>query len=381
MAKKTKQETRGPQDWILLLAVLGLAALGLMLVYSTTTHLGYQLHEDSSYFFKRQSLWLGIGLVVMFIASRISYHHWMKVSIPVMGLALVTLASLVLFKPGRLLFGTSVSPAEMAKLAMIIYIAHWLSSKEGLLGTLPYGLLPFTIIVGVITGLVILQPDFSEALLIVLVSVAMFFMAGADVVQFIIGILGGSAAFAFVVTQVPYAIKRFTPYIQDYRDPLSSPNWQLTQGLVALGSGGLLGLGPGSGRMKYQWLPAAHTDSIFAVAGEELGFVGCLLIIGLYAVLAYRGIRVANQAPDSFGRLLALGITCWFAFEALMNMAAVTGTIPFTGVALPFISLGGSSLVTCLIGVGILLSVSRASVDQEAGGWSRASIAEQGELA
>lgn len=381
MVTRTKQEDRAPQDWILLLTVLGLAALGLMLVYSSTSDLGYQLHGDPGYFFKRQSMWLGIGLAIMFIGSRISYRHWMKVSIPVMGLALATLAGLLAFREGRLLFGQSVSPAEMAKLAMIIYIAHWLSSKEGLLGTLPYGLLPFTIMVGVIAGLVILQPDVSEALLIVLVSVAMFFLAGADVVQFAIGILGGGAAFAFVVTQLPYAIDRIRPYIQEYRDPLSSPNWQLTQGLVSLGSGGLLGLGPGSGRMKYQWLPAVHTDSIFAFGGEELGFVGCLLIIGLFAALTYRGIRVANQAPDSFGRLLALGITCWFAFEALMNMAAVTGTIPFTGIALPFISLGGSSLVTCLIGVGILLSVSRATGNQETSGFRRASIAEQGEPA
>jgi len=381
MARKTKQEHLASQDWILFLAVLGLAALGLMLVYSTTSDLGYQLHDDAAYFFRRQLQWLGIGLVAMFIASRLAYQHWMKLSIPIMGLALLTLAVLVLFRPGRLLIGQSVSPAEMAKLAMIIYIAHWLSSKEGLLGTLPYGLLPFTIMVGVIAGLVIAQPDISEALLIVLVSVAMFFLAGADVIQFAIGIVGGGAAFAFVVTQLPHAMERLTPYIQEFRDPLHSSNLQLKQGLVALGSGGLLGLGAGSGRMKYQWLPAAHTDSIFAFAGEELGFLGCMLIISLFVVVACRGIRIASKAPDSFGRLLALGITCWFTFQALMNMASVTGTIPFTGIALPFISLGGSSLVTCMMGAGILLSVSRAAVEQEAPAWSRASMAEQGELA
>jgi cell division protein FtsW len=381
MARKTKQQNLASVDWILLLAVLGLAALGLMLVYSTTSELGHQLHGDSSYFVRRQLQWLGLGLIAVFVGSRFSYQHWTKVSIPVMAGALFTLAILVLFREGRLLFGQSVSPAEMAKLAMIIYIAHWLSSKEGLLGTLPYGLLPFTIMVGVMAGLVMAQPDISEALLIVLVSVAMFFLAGADVIQFVIGIVGGGAAFTFVVTQFPHAMERLTPYIQEFRDPLHSGNVQLKQGLMAFGSGGLLGLGPGSGRMKFQWLPAAHTDSIFAAAGEELGLLGCLLIIGLFGVIAYRGMRIASQAPDSFGRLLALGISCWFSFQALMNMAAVTGTIPFTGIALPFISLGGSSLVTSMMGVGILLSVSRAAVEKVPAAWGRSGVAKRGEPA
>jgi cell division protein FtsW len=384
MVIRTKQQNLGSRDWILFFAVMGLVSLGLMLVYSATSDMAYHMYGDPSHFFRRQLQWLGIGLVGMFVASRFTHHIWMKLSIPVILLALATLAALVLFKEGRLLFGQSVSPVEMAKLAMIIYIAHWLSSKEGLLSTLPYGLLPFTIMVGAMAGLIMAQPDISEALLIVLVSVAMFFLAGADVIQFFIGILGGGAAFAFVVTQFPHAMDRLTPYIKEFRDPLHSTNWQLSQGLVALASGGLTGLGTGSGRMKYQWLPAAHTDSIFAFAGEEMGLIGCLLIIGLFAVVAYRGIRIANLAPDSFGRLLALGITCWFTFQALMNMAAVTGTIPFTGIALPFISLGGSSLVSCMLGVGILLSVSRASVEQEQATWSRvpaADVAGQGEPA
>jgi cell division protein FtsW len=152
---------------------------------------------------------------------------------------------------------------------------------------------------------------------------------------------------------------RLQTYVDEIRDPLHSNSEQLSRGLIALGSGGLLGLGPGSGRMKYQWLPAPHTDSIFAVTGEELGLVGCLLLVGLFVLLAYRGLRIATLAPDTFGRLLALGVTCWITFQALINMAAVTGTIPFTGIALPFVSVGGSSLTTCLVGIGILLSVSR----------------------
>jgi cell division protein FtsW len=198
-------------------------------------------------------------------------------------------------------------------------------------------------------------------MVIVLVAVVMFFMAGADPVQFLIGIVGGGAAFAFVITRLPHAMERLQPYLSEMRDPLNSQNFQLSQGLVALGSGGIFGLGAGNGRMKFQWLPAVHTDSIFALVGEELGLVGCLLVVGLFGLLAYRGLRVASQAPDVFGRLLAVGVTCWITFQALINMSVVTGTIPFTGITLPFISVGGSSLTMCMIGIGIVLSVSRAA--------------------
>ncbi|MBN1656752.1 MAG: cell division protein FtsW [Anaerolineae bacterium] len=353
----------GP-DWILLAVTAGLLALGLMMVYSATSDLGYREYGSAAHFFKRQMLWLAIGTVGLVIAARIPYHLLMKFSIPMMAVTLSTLSILAFFREGRLLFDQSVSPVEMAKLATIVYIAHWLSSKADVLGKVPYGLLPFTIMVGVVTGLVVAQPDLSEALVIILVSVAMFFLAGADLLQFTIGILGGGAAFAFVITRLPHAMERLEPYLSELRDPLHSSNVQLSQGLVAMGSGGILGLGPGSGRMKYQWLPAAHTDSIFAIVGEELGLIGCLLLIGLFALLAYRGLRIALLAPDAFGRLLAAGVTCWITFQALINMAVVTGTIPFTGIALPFISVGGSSLIMCMAGVGILLSVSRTIPEQ-----------------
>jgi cell division protein FtsW len=214
--------------------------------------------------------------------------------------------------------------------------------------------------VGVVAGMVLAQPDISEAVVIVLVAVVMFFLAGADLLQFAIGIMGGIGAFAFVIRRIPQAMERLTPFLTDWQNPLTSSNDQLRQGLLALGSGGLFGLGPGNGRMKYGWLPAAHTDSIFAIIGEELGLVGCLLVIGLFALVVYRGLRLAILAPDAFGRLLASGITCWIGVQALINMAVVTGTMPFTGISLPFVSLGGSSLVTCMIGVGIMLSVSRS---------------------
>ena len=361
MFRKARTEILGPPDWILLGTTMAIIALGLMMVYSSTSDMGYREHGDAAYFFRRQVWWMLVGLVAMFAAARMPYRYWQVLSIPMMAVTLLMLVFLVVFKEGRLLIGKSVSPVELAKVGMVVYISHWLSSKAGQLRKLPYGLLPFTIMVGVIAGLVMAQPDISEAMVIVLVAMVMFFLADADLVQFIIGVIGGGAAFAFVVTRLPHAMDRLQPYLGQMRDPLQSGNQQLAQGLIALGSGGLFGLGPGNGRMKYLWLPAAHTDSIFAVIGEELGLVGCLVLIGLFVLLAYRGLRIAAKAPDDFGRLLALGFTCWITFQALINMAVVTGAIPFTGITLPFVSVGGSSLTMCMIGIGIMLSVSRAA--------------------
>ncbi len=363
MFKRGKRESLGQPDWILFFTTMAIIALGLMMVYSSTSDLSYRDYEgDAGHYIRRQTLWLLIGFVAMIVAMQLPYRFWTKVSIPVMALTLILLLILAVFRQGRLLLEQSVSPVELAKLAVVIYIGHWLSSKSEVLTKLPYGLLPFTIMVGVIVGLVMAQdpPDISEAMVIVTVAVVMFFIAGADILQFAIGILGGGAAFAFVISKLPHALDRLQPFLEQMKDPLHSGNEQLTQGLVALGSGGILGLGAGSGRAKYQWLPAAHTDSIFAVIGEELGLVGCLVLLGLFVLLAYRGLRIAALAPDTFGRLMAMGVTSWITFQALVNMAVVTGAIPFTGITLPFVSVGGSSLGACMVGIGIVLSISRA---------------------
>jgi cell division protein FtsW len=282
-----------------------------MMVYSSTFDIAYHSEGDAAFYFKRQALWAGLGALGMIIASQMHYRHWKKFSILLM---LGTLAMLVAVAVlgQRTLFETSISPVELAKFTMIIYVGHWLASKRvEQLRSMPVGLLPFSIIVGLLAGLVIVQPDISEAVVIVAVSVAMFFMAGAAPIQFAIGLIGGGAAFYLVVSQISYAAERLEPYLVELRDPLNSGNFQLKQGLIALGSGGLFGLGPGNGRMKYQWLPAGHTDSIFAIVGEELGLVGCLFLVILFGIIVYRGFRIAEAAIDPFGRYLAIGITCW----------------------------------------------------------------------
>ncbi len=370
MDEKRPPDVRHAPDWMLLAATAALIALGLMMVYSSSADLGYRDYGDAAYFFKKQMLFMGAGLVGMFVLGRVRYQLLTKISIPVMVLVLGMRIIVAVSQKGRQLLGQSGSPAEFAKLALIIYIAHWLASKRvEQLRRLPVGPLPFTIIVGVVAGLVMAQPDISEAIVIVLVALVMFFMAGADLLQFVIGIVGGTAAFVLVLQRSETVILRFAPFVIAWKNPITSTSErldQLREGLIGLGSGGLLGVGPGNGRLSYIWLPAAHTDSIFAVVGEELGFVGCLVLIGLIAFVAYRGFQIARRSPDSFGGLLAVGISSWFAIQALINMAVVTGTIPPSGIALPFISYGGSSLLTSMVGVGILLSISRATVTQGA---------------
>jgi len=368
MKQTDKAKARTAPDWVLAGSVVALCALGLMMVYSTTFAMGYRNFGDASHFFDRQFLWFAIGLVLLVGTALVNYRHLTKVSILAMLVALGLLVAVVA-RPegnGRLLFGNSVSPVECAKLAVIIYIAHWLASKKAdQLRKLPVGLLPFTIIVGIVVALVMAQPDISEAVVIVLVAVAMFFLAGADLMQFAVGIVGGIAAFVLVVKRMPQALERLQPFWDSWRDPLSSTNFQLKQGIIALGSGGLFGLGPGNGRMSHQWLPAAYTDSIFAIVGEELGLLGSLMLILLFGLFAYRGFLLIRRTRDPFGRLLAAGIACWISFQTLINLAVVTNTIPFTGIALPFVSLGGSSLVFCMVGAGILLSISREPANAE----------------
>jgi cell division protein FtsW len=340
-----------------------------MMVYSATFALGYQLYGQPTYFFIRQALWMGLGLMAMIITALIEYHTWRRWSIPIMAGALLLLG-LVLFIGSdrfggqRWLLGGSVQPGELAKLAVIIYIADWLSSKGARIRQVTYGLVPFAILLGFVTGLIVLQPDFSTAVLIAITAVAMFFIAGGDLWQMIAsGVLGG-ATFALLVTRSEYRLARITSFLNPIGDQLGS-NYQVRQILIALGSGGITGLGLGASRQKFGYIPASHTDGIFAILGEELGLIGCLVVIGLFALLAYRGFRIAIAAPDAFGTVLAAGITCSLIFQALINIAVVTATAPFTGIPLPFISFGGSSLVISMTGVGFLLAVSRGTLPEK----------------
>ncbi len=352
-------------DYVLLLTVIALLLIGLMMVYSTTFDWAYAETRNPLTFLIRQAMWVALGLVVMSVLSRIDYAWWRYFAVPIMLVALALLALVLFF--GSVRFGAqrtfwngSVQPSEPAKLAIIVYVAAWLSSKGSRIRQLTYGLVPFAILIGLVAGLIVLQPDLSTAALVVLTAGAMFFIAGADVFQVTIGLAVSSATFYLLVVNSEHGLERLQNYLAIWKDP-AQMSYHVKQALIALGSGGLFGRGLGSGYQKFGYLPAPHTDSIFAVLGEELGLAGCVVVIALFALLAQRGFKIALEARDPFGAVLAAGLTCLLLFQALINIAVMTAMIPFTGLPLPFVSMGGSSMVSSLAAVGLLLSVSRGS--------------------
>ena len=350
-------------DYWLLLAVAGLVIVGLLTVYSTTFDLGTLAKDDATFYIKRQ-LWalvLGIGAVI--ILMQFDYHVLRRFSVPMLFITLFALLAILFFSEAifgaqRGVYEGSYQPSEVAKLVTILYIAHWLSSKGDRIKLITYGLFPFSVIVGVVCALIVRQPDLSTAGLIALVSFTLFFVAGADWRQFAVAAGLGGAVFLTLILTLPHAAARVEIFTIGLRDPAQA-GWHVRQTLIALGRGGWTGVGLGESIQKFGALPAAHTDGAFAILAEETGLLGGLIVIGLFLMIVWRGIRTAMQARDSYGFLLALGITCWLSYQALMNIAVITAVIPFTGIPLPFISYGGSSLAISLVGAGILLNISR----------------------
>jgi cell division protein FtsW len=350
-------------DTMLLVVAGALVAFGLMMVYSTTFDWSYREFGQPSVIFLRQVQWLGVGVVAMLVAARMPYQWWRRLSVVAMGATLLALVGVLLigsttFNAQRSFFSGSVQPSELAKLVTILYLAVWLDSKSDRLHHLSYGLLPFGFIVGVVAGLILLQPDLSAAGTIVIVAALMFFIAGADIIQ--MGLVGAAVSVtAFLVLQVSETGRqRLADYIAGMQD-LTQASWHVQQAAIAFVNGGLFGRGLGESHQKFGFLPTPHTDSIFAIVGEELGLLGCLFVIGLFLAFAWRGFRIAAGARDQLGAIMAAGLVCWVLAEALINIAVMVGALPFAGNALPFISYGGSNLVVMLTGVGILLSVSR----------------------
>jgi len=350
-------------DTYLLLVTGTLIAIGLMMVWSTT----FYWSDPQSALFMQQARNAGIGIVIMFVIAAIDYRFWRRLAIPLMGVMMLLLLGLVVLPSVQLRYGArrayfngAVQPSEVAVLCVVIYMAVWLSSKQTKIRYLTYGLLPFLLLVGSVAGLIILEPDLSTAALVFMTAALMFFLAGADWVQIILTVV----AFAFVgvvaVSRLNYAQDRVKSYVEILRDPLKA-NDQAKQAIIGFLRGGIGGVGLGQSYQKFAALPAPHTDSILAVLGEELGLAGCAVVIALYIMLMLRGFRIARNAPDNFGALLATGMTLSIVLEALLNIAVMSSVVPFTGVPLPFISFGGSSLVASLAAVGVLLSVSRAT--------------------
>ncbi|HIC89139.1 MAG TPA: cell division protein FtsW [Anaerolineae bacterium] len=356
-------------DYTLLLIVATLLALGLVMVFSASYERAPDLEVSPIYFFRKQLRWALLGLTGLIVMAYFDYRVWRRWAIPIMAVTLLGLVA-VLFIGSRILgsrrwlLGGSAQPSELAKIAVIIYIASWLSSRRSQLSDVTYSLVPFAVLLGLVSGLIVAQPDLSTAILVVLTVVSMFFIAGADWRQLSILFLIGAVTFALLITQSEHASTRFRIFLDSFWDPLHSENLHIRELVRALASGGVFGNGLRGGEATQPGhLPFPWSDSVFAILGEKLGLMGTLLVVGLFAALAYRGFRVGMEAPDTFGMFLAAGITCWLVFQAIINIAVVTAIAPPTGLTLPFISFGGSSLVVSLAGVGLLLSISRGRAE------------------
>jgi cell division protein FtsW len=352
-------------DTWLALAVAGLVIIGLLMVYSTTFDLGLQQYGDATHYIVRQLGALLLGLIGIAVFLRIDYHVLRRWSVPILLFTLVLLL-IVLFAGERILgarrglFAGSFQPSEAAKLAVILYITHWLSSKGDRIKDLTYGLLPFSMITAAVCALIVRQPDVGTAALVAAISMTLFFIAGADLKQFLVAGALGAGLFLLIITTLAHASARLETFWQGWRDPTQA-SWQVKQSVVALGTGGWFGVGLGQSTQKFGALPVAHTDGVFAILGEELGLFGCSIVILMIALLCWRGVRAALGARDTYGFLLAIGITFWLVLQSLIHVAVITAALPTTGMPLPFLSYGGSSLLFSLLGVGILLSISRDS--------------------
>lgn len=355
-------------DWALLTVVFSLLTLGLVMVFSSSFSVGLSGYQNPFYFFLRQLAWAGLGIFVLIITASIRYTVWEEWSIGLMALALLGLLLVLSFGADR--FGASrtfiegsIQPSEPAKIAIIIYISTWLASKGARIRDVRVGLIPFSVLMGLITVLIVFQPDISTAFLIVATAFILFFIAGADLKQLVFVGLVTAATFVFVVQNSDYANARVDNFFGSLDNPLASEEFQVRWIIQALINGGLIGEGIGWGST---YVPLGWSDNIFAIIGEEMGLLGALLIIFLFGLFTYCGLRTALRAPDNFGMLLAIGITSIVVLQAILNAAVVVAIAPPTGVTLPFVSYGGSSLVTMMGAVGILLSIGRFSGENPA---------------
>jgi cell division protein FtsW len=315
--------------------------------------------------FTRQVLWMGLGVVGAALLTRLDYHHWRTLVLLAMAFTIFLLIGLLLlseirFNAKRAFFEGSVQPSELAKLVSIIYLAVWLFSKRENLKDIQLGLIPLGMILGIVGGLIYLQPDLSAAGTVLLLGGLLFFLAGGDLKQITMLLVFAVIMGWLVVRISPTGAERVADFLNGIKDPTQA-SYHVRRSFEAIVNGGILGAGIGRSETKLLGLPVPPTDSIFAVVAEELGLVGSVILIGLYGTVVWRGMLIARRAPDMLGTLLASGLALWIGLEALINMTVMVGLMPFAGNALPFISAGGSNLVVSLGAIGILLNISRQS--------------------
>lgn len=346
-------------DKPLLFTVLALVIFGVVMVSNASVVDATRTFGDELFYAKRQLYRALAGLAIMLVLTRVPYQFYSKFSLPIFGATLLLLILVLIPGLGTHALGArrwinlvviDFQPAELAKLTLCIYFAHLFAKKTSIL--------PFLFALGSVIGLVMLEPDLGTTVIIVLLSAVIYFASGASLVYFLGLIPLGLVAGALFILTSSYRRDRLLTFFNPASDPLGA-SYHIRQVLIALGSGGLFGLGLGQSRQKYLYLPEPATDSIFAIIGEELGFLGGMAVISLFLFLVWRGLRIAQRAEDPFGRLLAVGITSWIGIQAFINLSAMVALVPLTGVPLPFLSYGGSALILNLAAIGILLNISQ----------------------
>ncbi|MEA4882928.1 MAG: putative lipid II flippase FtsW [Clostridia bacterium] len=360
------RDRRGLPDLVLLIVALALLGIGIVMVFSASSVTSFYEQGDPYHYLKRQSLWAVIGLAGLLLAMRINYHVWEKTAGVLAVVGVGSLALVLVPGIGKLVAGSRrwlgfgfarFQPSEFAKLFLVMWLAAYLSGPQERVKDFLRGIIVPLSVVGVAALLVFAEPDLGTAITLVGVGGLTVMVAGCNVGHLLgIGSLAVPVIYLLAKSE-PYRMRRLTSFMDPWADPLDS-GFHIIQSLLALGSGGLVGVGLGLSRQKCFYLPEQHTDFIFAIIGEELGFLGTATVIALYVLFAVRGFRTAMQAPDAFGSVLAAGITVMIALQALMNIAVVTGSMPITGITLPLISAGGSSLLPTLASIGILLNIS-----------------------
>lgn len=361
------QNKKTAPDFILVLTTLSLLAVGMIMVYSASAIWADYKFNDSFFFAKRQLLFAGLGIIAMFFIMNIDYWTWKTWSKVILIICFLLLVIVLIPGVGLVRGGArswlgigafSVQPSEFMKLAMIAFLAKFLSENQKKITSFKKGLVPSLSLVFVAFGMIMLQPDLGTGAVMVGTCVVMIYVAGARISHFVgLGLLG-VAGFVALILSAPYRIKRITAFLNPWEDPLGS-GFQIIQSLYAIGPGGLLGMGLGQSRQKFFYLPEPQTDFIFAILAEELGFIGGTFVLLLFTLLLWRGIRIALGAPDLFGSFLAVGIIAMIAIQVIINIGVVIGLMPVTGITLPFLSYGGSSLTLMLMAVGVLLNISR----------------------
>ena len=382
-ASDVLRRERHQPDYSILLAVVALSAIGILMVFSSSAMFAYASRDDTLAIVGPQIFWGALGILTMLLVMRLDYRWLRLVSVPAYVGALILLALVFVPSLGRVVGGSArwlvigplpaVHPAEIAKLALIVYLAHWLANKGPLVARFRQGLVPFLLIAGPVIALVFKEPDLGTTIVITATAFTVFFVAGASLLQLGAmiggGVLGVGALSALGIGLIKdYQLERIQTFLNPWADPLGT-GFHTIQGLLALGLGGITGAGLGESKLAAgMYLPNAWNDFIFAIVGEEFGFVGAGLVVILFVLLAYAGIRTALRAPDTFGALLAAGITAWLCYQAFINIAVVVALLPVTGITLPFISAGGSSLLVSFAAAGILLSISRETLEPKGRG-------------